>query len=131
MQYRGKYSLAWSWGVFKAFSECYARATEIVLEILDLSPSRIVQSLSSGSSFWERFKKLVQIMDTWLKTDNAEAAWLRDPEAMARGLLRYGIRRGLLNKCTLLTQVEDRYKLLEHGLKGGLEGSTEPDRPHT
>lgn len=54
-----KYSLAWSWCVYRELESHYTRATETVLDILGLSSRDAVLFLANGDTSWRSFKRCV------------------------------------------------------------------------
>lgn len=64
------YSYQWSSGVFRAFRERYTRATDLFQTFTNISDETLILYLSHYPEKWEKFKKIVKLINNWLEAPN-------------------------------------------------------------
>lgn len=122
---RLKYSLVWAKNVVKQLYDKHARATELVLEILDISEHQLAVYLASDDPVFPAIRDLIKRVEIWTTIRGIKATYYTLVDYLALRLENF---TGLGEKDRLISRVKS-VMLKKQGSRegtGGLPAESSP-----
>jgi hypothetical protein len=112
-----RYSYSWAASVVERLKEKYARATDHVETILDITDRDLANFLARGDPVFPQLREFIHIMDNWDRTSQRPDHYLTDVNQISSYIRRKGWER-LANR---LDEIGIRDRIKEQGSRGGAE----------
>ncbi len=125
-----EYSFGWAEKVVSQYFDSHPRATKIICEITSLDRKLVTLLLMKDASSWNKFKACVKQAIAWCKAPGADAFYRAQRERFKGDIARSLWRRGLLNRCGVLTDPGKVWYTLRAQKPGGRGDALGADAPY-